>query len=266
MTSYKVLAPLSHQLKDKQFSNSQSFVQEPQVNRPQSSHRLSAVSTPSSNVPVRHATSRHHSHSVSLGAVNSSHRITRRKSLNASAVNNVNAIAALKDIDEKGSASSKRGSLNLKTAASSRSLELSRYGTSSGDRYPLGGLTGHNEKANEEAMDDEDSNVDDDFLSTENASNGSNVRARRASEGSYLTKGESKRSSGELRCEKCGKGYKHSSCLTKHLSVLSYVPAIPPFALPSVSPLVSPFFGIHFTLLFKSSLSNVGSLQVGAHS
>lgn len=45
-------------------------------------------------------------------------------------------------------------------------------------------------------------------------------RIRRASEGSRLAKGEGKRTSGsELRCEKCGKGYKHSSCLTKHLSV-----------------------------------------------
>ena len=46
----------------------------------------------------------------------------------------------------------------------------------------------------------------------------SKSRIRRASEGSR--KAEGKRTSGsELRCEKCGKGYKHSSCLTKHLSV-----------------------------------------------
>lgn len=45
------------------------------------------------------------------------------------------------------------------------------------------------------------------------------ARARRASEGAHLSKGEGKRGSGELRCEQCGKGYKHSSCLTKHLSV-----------------------------------------------
>ena len=45
------------------------------------------------------------------------------------------------------------------------------------------------------------------------------ARSRRASEGAHLSKGDGKRASGELRCEKCGKGYKHSSCLTKHLSV-----------------------------------------------
>lgn len=42
-------------------------------------------------------------------------------------------------------------------------------------------------------------------------------RNRRASEGSYLAKTEGKRLASELRCDTCGKGYKHSSCLTKHM-------------------------------------------------
>lgn len=43
-------------------------------------------------------------------------------------------------------------------------------------------------------------------------------RVRRASEGVRLKGPDGKRVSGsELKCEKCGKGYKHSSCLTKHL-------------------------------------------------
>lgn len=42
-------------------------------------------------------------------------------------------------------------------------------------------------------------------------------RGRRASEGSYLAKSEGKRLLAELRCDTCGKGYKHSSCLTKHM-------------------------------------------------
>lgn len=53
-------------------------------------------------------------------------------------------------------------------------------------------------------------------------------RVRRASEGARQAKGEGKRTSGsELRCEKCGKGYKHSSCLTKHLSVPRSLPPRP---------------------------------------
>lgn len=47
----------------------------------------------------------------------------------------------------------------------------------------------------------------------------SQARARRASEGSFLRKDGKRVNGGELRCDTCGKGYKHSSCLTKHLSV-----------------------------------------------
>jgi hypothetical protein len=49
-------------------------------------------------------------------------------------------------------------------------------------------------------------------------------RIRRASEGQQLIKGDSKKGHpNDLRCEKCGKGYKHSSCLTKHLSVPAFL-------------------------------------------
>ena len=49
-------------------------------------------------------------------------------------------------------------------------------------------------------------------------------RNRRASDGSVLG-GDSKRGTmRELRCETCGKGYKHSSCLTKHLCVSPCLP------------------------------------------
>lgn len=49
------------------------------------------------------------------------------------------------------------------------------------------------------------------------------ARSRRASEGAgalgVVGKIGRMRSGSELKCEKCGKGYKHSSCLTKHLFV-----------------------------------------------
>ena len=41
-------------------------------------------------------------------------------------------------------------------------------------------------------------------------------RARRASDGTRLTKKE-KAATGDLKCEQCGKAYKHGSCLNKHL-------------------------------------------------
>lgn len=59
---------------------------------------------------------------------------------------------------------------------------------------------------------------------------GKGLGRRRASEGAHVVlggpegstsgRGSRARSGSELKCEKCGKGYKHSSCLTKHLFVL----------------------------------------------
>lgn len=65
----------------------------------------------------------------------------------------------------------------------------------------------------------EDNSLDED-LPVPQKNTGTKNRNRRASEGSYLVKGDSKKS-GDLRCDTCGKGYKHSSCLTKHMWVSS---------------------------------------------
>jgi len=66
------------------------------------------------------------------------------------------------------------------------------------------------------------------------------ARSRRASEGAHVHLGESgdgaggrvtrARSGSELKCDKCGKGYKHSSCLTKHLFVSPSVSFLTGFA------------------------------------
>lgn len=72
--------------------------------------------------------------------------------------------------------------------------------------------------------------VDDSPLSSIMGSDrgaGNKSRMRRASEGTRLTRAERRRSTaGELRCDHCGKSYKHGSCLTKHLLVASLL-AIP---------------------------------------
>lgn len=62
----------------------------------------------------------------------------------------------------------------------------------------------------------EDNSYDEDAAPS-SKSISTKARNRRASEGSYLIKGEGKKSASDLRCDTCGKGYKHSSCLTKHL-------------------------------------------------
>lgn len=67
----------------------------------------------------------------------------------------------------------------------------------------------------ENAIDD-DSN---DMSADEGDAGPQKARIRRASDGQPLTKEGRKNNRIELRCDKCGKGYKHSSCLTKHLFV-----------------------------------------------
>ena len=50
------------------------------------------------------------------------------------------------------------------------------------------------------------------------------ARMRRASEGQHLVKDSKKGNGGDLKCDKCGKGYKPSSCLSKHLFVPTFLP------------------------------------------
>jgi len=72
-------------------------------------------------------------------------------------------------------------------------------------------------------MDRSESAIDDDpideDMDDEEESAFKQSRIRRASEGQHLTKDGKKSGGGDLKCDKCGKGYKHSSCLTKHLHV-----------------------------------------------
>ncbi|KAF2834461.1 hypothetical protein M501DRAFT_1001080, partial [Patellaria atrata CBS 101060] len=65
-------------------------MKEMSASRPSSQHRISSSST-SSSLPRQ---SRTHSHSLSVGSINSTHRVTRRKSMSSTAANNVAAIAA----------------------------------------------------------------------------------------------------------------------------------------------------------------------------
>jgi hypothetical protein len=158
-------------------------------------------------------------HSLSVGAQHPAHRVTRRKSNASVAVGNIAALAAAAKgmtgapLDHSAArrlakpASVFRGpSLNSEPSmACSVPSNVSVFAPGS-----------YNNAAKTEAI------VDGPPLASmpEHEKGNSKSRIRRASEGSRLSKGDGKRTSGnELRCEKCGKGYKHSSCLTKHLSV-----------------------------------------------
>lgn len=100
---------------------------------------------------------------------------------------------------------------------------MSRPGGSkyAGLSTPPSSLPGHRlssliGNANRKAGPDESAIEDDQNEEGEGADSFNKQRSRRASEG-QSSKGEGKK--GDLRCDKCGKGYKHSSCLTKHLCV-----------------------------------------------
>ena len=74
----------------------------------------------------------------------------------------------------------------------------------------------------ESAIDDEQH---DDDMDEEEETGFKQSRMRRASEGQHLIKDGKKANGGDLKCDKCGKGYKHSSCLSKHLFVPTFLSA-----------------------------------------
>lgn len=146
--------------------------------------------------------------------------------MTSTAVNNVAAIAAaLSGAEEplaSGPLESNRRSFTLKPGAG-RGPDAVSSGKIAGliaDNHSTEGVPGPDPGPTAEmkcAMGE--SAIVDGPATLDTEGNISKARARRASEGAYLSRSEGKRSSGELRCEKCGKGYKHSSCLTKHLLV-----------------------------------------------
>ena len=201
--------------------------------RPPSQHRSSISSTPSLNVPSRHMASRNHSHSVSLGTLNQTHRVTRRKSITSSTVNNMAAMAAavqsMGGVTLSGLSTSERLSFPAKNGRALRapdSMGMSRPFSADHDSYSAMKFQSIDDDVGHEGQHPvEDTAVADGLLPVGHHNGSSKGRSRRASEGAHLTKSDGKRASGELRCEKCGKGYKHSSCLTKHLSV--YLDSLP---------------------------------------
>jgi hypothetical protein len=138
----------------------------------------------------------------------------------STAANAAHAIAAT--LREQGHMPAGPAHAQRRSMGSRKALESTSMGTSSsmGSHFPRtadGPATRHmlDHHLAHESIDD---NAIDDAVPADKGA-GSKNRNRRASEGSYLAKGDAKRASSELRCDTCGKGYKHSSCLTKHLYV-----------------------------------------------
>ncbi|KAL5115401.1 hypothetical protein ACEQ8H_006701 [Pleosporales sp. CAS-2024a] len=188
-------------------------LKEPLTVRPSTQHRHSgstAGSLPKSRP-----------HSLSGGPIHPAHRATRRKSMSSTAANNVAAMAAAAKGTigaplDGGSNPSRRppkpaSHFRGPAMALHPDMASSMPGNGNGSPFAPGS---YNPTVHSEAVTDGPSLAS----MPEHEKSGSKSRNRRASEGSRVSKGEGKRASGsDLRCEKCGKGYKHSSCLTKHL-------------------------------------------------
>ncbi|PVH86839.1 hypothetical protein DL98DRAFT_582160 [Cadophora sp. DSE1049] len=180
--------------------------------RPLSQHRLS-MSTHSGSLPKSHA--RNHSHSVSSGSLITNNRVTRRKSVSSNAASNVAAMVAA--VREAGDTTvgmpivGRRNTMSKNGSARSAALGSlpSPPASLPGHRFRLSG-NGKMDRGESAIEDDQLDEMDDD-----EEKDSKQARMRRASEGQHLTKDGKK--ANDLKCEKCGKGYKHSSCLSKHL-------------------------------------------------
>jgi len=175
------------------------------------------MSTHSGSLPKSH--SRNHSHSTSTGSLITSHRVSRRKSISSNAASNVAAMVA---------AAREAGDLSLGMPISARRNTMSKG--ASARSAALGSLpsppaslpthrmrlvsSGKSDRGESAIDDDQNEEMDDD-----DENEFKQARIRRASEGQHLTKDGKKATAGDLKCDKCGKGYKHSSCLSKHLFV-----------------------------------------------
>ena len=173
------------------------------MSRPSSQHRLS-VGSNASSLPVRNAYNRTHSHTVSLGSVGANHRINRRKSSTFSPATNAAALAAVENAVADGSLSVNRRSSMSKAALAT---------LNDGGYPPIPSSLPHHISLPENSS---SAVVDGPSLSSFQGVDKTKNRMRRASEGTSLSKKE-KAATGDLKCEHCGKAYKHSSCLTKHL-------------------------------------------------
>ena len=156
------------------------------------------------SLPVRNSYSRSHSHTVSNGSLGTQHRVNRRKSSTFSPAANAAAIgAAVENGVADGSVS-----INRRSSVSKAALGALNDGghPSSLPQH----VSAHARPGTDSAV------VDGPSLSSFQGVDKTKNRARRASDGTHLTKKE-KAATGELKCEHCGKAYKHGSCLNKHL-------------------------------------------------
>ncbi|KAF4973242.1 hypothetical protein FSARC_397 [Fusarium sarcochroum] len=172
------------------------------------------MSSTSSALPGRQSHARTSSHSLLTGALNANHRVTRRKSVTNPNTNVAAIAAALRESERSAALPIANGGRRMSKSAAARAAIAGSLPS------PPASLPNH--KSIPETKQELNGSAIEDDLNDGSADEGTTkfqkARQRRASDGQTLK--ESKKSNRvEVRCDKCGKGYKHSSCLTKHLLV-----------------------------------------------
>ncbi|KAF2718253.1 hypothetical protein K431DRAFT_137931 [Polychaeton citri CBS 116435] len=180
-----------------------------EMSRPTSQHRpASGIGSGPSSLP-RYPHSRTHSHSISTASLSASHRISRRKSSSFAPNANAAAIGAAVEqgVSDGSVAINRRTSLSR---AALGSLNEGAFPPPMPNSLPQHMPSPDHRRPGASAV------VDGPSLSSFDGLDQSTPKLRRASEGAGLSKKE-KNAAGELKCEHCGKAYKHGSCLNKHL-------------------------------------------------
>ncbi|OQE01076.1 hypothetical protein PENSOL_c005G09141 [Penicillium solitum] len=147
--------------------------------------------------PLPNTSQRHHAHSISLGALNPNHRVTRRKSVTTAAANAAAAVAASM---EGGEATSLPMGAHRRSLAGRKGIESASIGNVSGFSSYLSRSI--NSPSQESPVARKGSPGSD------HSDGKPKNRNRRASEGAQL-KTEGKRASTAIRCDRCGKGWEH---------------------------------------------------------
>ena len=158
-----------------------------------------------------------HAHSISLGASNSNHRVTRRKSVTTTAAHAAAAVAASM---EGGESTSLPMGAHRRSLGGRKGLESGSVGSPSGFSSYLSRSINSPSQESPARKGSPGSDHSDDKVKNRN---------RRASEGAQL-KADGKRAAAAIRCDRCGKGYKHGSCLSKHMCVSPLPPGRLPLA------------------------------------
>lgn len=140
--------------------------------------------------------------------------MTRRKSVSSNAASNVAAmVAAVRESGDNSSGMPISGRRNTMSKGARSAVGSLPSPPASLPSHRIR-LTSSGKLDRSESAIDDDQNDED--MDDEEESEFKKSRTRRASEGQHLMKESKKGSGGDLKCEQCGKGYKHSSCLSKH--------------------------------------------------